>query len=73
MFLSRYMDNNYVCLFNVPEEMLGAVCELMQCFSRMKWEPEGPCITWCEGSLSMNHCGSPTPSLCFCCPSWYHR
>ena len=56
--LSRYMDNNYVCLFNVPEDSIDAVRELLKRFFAtiycipMKWEPEGPSVTWCEGSLS---------------------
>ena len=40
-----------MCLFNIRNGLLGAMCELMQRIP-MKWELEGPCVTWCQGSLS---------------------
>ena len=58
IIVSRNMDNNYVCLYSVPEDLLDAVRELMTRFYAeiyqipMKWEPEGNSITWCEAALS---------------------
>ena len=58
IFLSHYMDNNYICLFNVLEDLRSAVRELGRCSLAqiycipIKLEPGGPCVTWCEGSRS---------------------
>ena len=65
ILLSRYMDNNYIGVINVPACYLDAVRTLLASFYSvlydlpMKWEPEGGTVSWCEASLSIDS----TPSF----------
>ena len=58
ILLTRYMDNSYVALLNVPHQLHDAVRLFVSRFPSavydipMKWEPEGTTVSWCEASLT---------------------
>ena len=59
VFPSRCMDDNYVCLLNVPVDSLDAVREPMKRFFAaiycipMKWEPEGYLLLGVKAPFSL--------------------
>ena len=58
ILLTRYMDNNYVALLDVPHQLHDVVRFFLCRFQStiydipMKWEPEGDIVSWCEAPLT---------------------
>ena len=59
VIISRYRDNIYICLANVPPSVSGAIAHAISILLhsiygiRLKWEPHGDCYIWGEGSIGV--------------------
>ena len=83
VLLTRYMDNNYIALFNIPPVTDDALRTFFCLFHStvydipMKWEHDGSTVTWCEASLTTQgdlllkgvaaHSNPHCPAVC---PTW---
>ena len=62
VIISRYRDNIYICLANVPPSASGAIAHAISVLLHsiygihLKWEPHGERYIWGEGSTEV--CGS---------------
>ena len=60
VIISRYRDNIYICLANVPPSASGAIAHAISVLLhsmygiRLKWEPQGECCVWGEGSIGVH-------------------
>ena len=83
VLLTRYMDNNYIALLNIPPATDDALRTFFCLFHStlydipMKWEPDGSTVTWCEaclstqGDLLLNRVPAHTDLKCpTMCPMW---
>ena len=83
VLLTRYMDNNYIAVLNIPPGTVDALRTFFCLFHStlydipMKWEPDGSAVTWCEGCLTTQGDlllkGVPAHSNPHCpavCPMW---
>ena len=59
VIISRYRDNIYICLANVPPSASGAIAHAISILLhsiygiRLKWEPHGDRYVWGEGSIGV--------------------
>ena len=83
VLLTRYMDNNYIALLNIPPATEDTLHTFFCLFHStvydipMKWEPDGSTVTWCEACLTTQGDlllkGVPTqsnPHYPTVCPMW---
>ena len=83
VLLTRYMDNTYIALLNIPPATEDALRTFFRLFHStvydipMKWEPDGSTGTWCEACLTTQGDlllkGVPTqsnPHYPTMCPMW---